>query len=752
MFSTGRSEAKTFRAWCITLYHMTGRYVRSPDLKREKQMKIPVVIQMRPGENGAAALCMMLGYHKKFVPLEEMREVCVSSRNGSSPQQMAEAASYYGLDARVETPDIDELKRMKPPVLVSWKKRWWCIVTSIRGDIVSVIDPARGEISMTLKKFSELYNGKVIILTRSSGFIADGKRQSLASLISGRVRKLHRPMLILMILTLVCIWLNIGMVTLQKAILDSYMSSGSGRIQTDSGYIVIMAYIIFLAVYFILSMEKTRRINDTSRDISAVSGSRMFKKMFDQPLKFFEQYSAGELMSRIDNNISLDNTLIRSLVPRAIDAVMTMVYFFTLMRYSSAMAVACLIVILADLFFTVKLQKINAIISRSMTTTGNMLNTAVLNGMSMIETIKAAGAERSFYNMWHESQTQANEGKYRNQRIGAAISFVSGIHGYALQGIQLFMGAYFVLHGRFTLGSMALFQGILNYMINSMNNCMTSVNSLQTMRTNIERVNDIMNRDSTPPIPLPESEYDTVDKLEGQLCARHISFRYNPGDDPVVDDVDIEVSPGQMIAVVGRTGCGKSTLLKLLANLYKTESGEILYSGKHREEIPDVVFHSSVLTVDQETMMFEDSVYENIRMWDKTVEKYEVIMAARDAQIHERIIRDRSGYEAVIEENGRNFSGGELQRLELTRALAHEPTLLFLDEFTSALDAMTEDRVLRSIRERRTTCVIVAHRLSTIEGCDRIYVMDKGKVVQTGTHEELYAQEGLYRELISVQA
>jgi ABC-type multidrug transport system fused ATPase/permease subunit len=189
-------------------------------------------------------------------------------------------------------------------------------------------------------------------------------------------------------------------------------------------------------------------------------------------------------------------------------------------------------------------------------------------------------------------------------------------------------------------------------------------------------------------------------------------------------------------------------MLKILADLYKAESGEILYSGRPRDEIPDVIFHSSVMTVDQDIMMFEDSVYNNIRMWDTTIENYEVILAARDAQIHDRILNNRKDYGSMIEENGRNYSGGELQRLELARALAHEPTLLFLDEFTSALDALTEDRVIKSIRDKGTTCIIVAHRLSTIVDCDRIYVMDGGKVVQEGTHEELYAQDGLYRELI----
>ena len=351
--------------------------------------------------------------------------------------------------------------------------------------------------------------------------------------------------------------------------------------------------------------------------------------------------------------------------------------------------------------------------------------------------------------MWKDSMVRATEGKLRTQKIGAVISLISSIQGFLLQGVQLFLGAYFVLHGSFTLGSMALFQGILNNMISSMNNCMTSVNTLQTMRTNIERVNDIMNRDSRTPIPLPESDFETTDKLGGHLIAHDICYRYNKGDDLAIDHVSLEVEPGQMVAIVGKTGCGKSTILKILADLYSADSGEVLYSGKHRNEIPDVVFHSSVMTVDQDSMMFEDSVYNNIRMWDSTIENYEVVLAARDAQIHERILRNKKDYGSMVAENGRNYSGGELQRLELARALAHEPTLLFLDEFTSALDALTEDRVIRSIRDKGTTCIIVAHRLSTIVDCDCIYVMDMGKVVQKGTHEELYAQEGLYRELIT---
>ena len=710
-------------------------------------MRIPIVIQMRSGENGAAALGMMLGYYGKFVPLEELREVCISSRNGSSPEQMMDAAAGYGLKAKLETPAVDGLRNMKLPLLVSWKRRYWCVVTSIYRDIISIADPARGEIRMTMEKFAQLYNGTVITLEKGPDFVADGKRESLYSLIRERIQKLRGPMLVLVVLTLLCIVINISMVHIQKNILDTYMKPGNMQ-DTHEGYLALSLYIAALLAYFLFSLAKTGLINSSSRNISAVSGSSLFKKIFDQPLKFFEQYSAGELMARIDNNISLDNSIMRSLVPRIIDAVMTVVYLLTLVKYNPVMAIACFAAIVICLTATLYIQEKNAIASRSMTTSGNMLSTTILNGMSMIDTIKSTGSERSFYNLWRESMTQANEGKLRTQYISAVLNFVSGIQGSVLQGIQLFLGAFFVLHGNFTLGSMALFQGILNSMLSSLNNCMSSVNTLQTMRTNIERVNDIMNRESRRYIPLPESECETADKLEGHLSASHVTYRYNKADSPAVDDVSMEVKPGQMVAIVGKTGSGKSTMLKILADLYKAESGEILYSGRPRDEIPDVIFHSSVMTVDQDTMMFEDSVYNNIRMWDNTIENYEVILAARDAQIHDRILNNSKDYGSMIEENGRNYSGGELQRLELARALAHEPTLLFLDEFTSALDALTEDRVIKSIRDKGTTCIIVAHRLSTIVDCDRIYVMDGGKVVQEGTHEELYAQGGLYRELI----
>lgn len=708
-------------------------------------MKIPVMIQMQNSENGATALCMILGYYKKFVPIEEMREACISSRNGSSPEQIREAAGQYGLKASIETVSAEQLKEMKFPVMIRWKRRYYALISSIRGDIVTIVDPVSGEYKMELQKLDQIFTGTVIRFEKDASFRTGGKRDSFFSLIRERLKHAGRPMAGILIFTAACIILNLLMVGQNKSILDQSMGNTSPEAFL-AGVFMLITYLLLMIFYTICGMLRTGLINRTSRAISANSGIRLFKKIFRQPMRFFEQYSPWDLMSRLETNVTLDSSILQSFVPRIIDVLMSFIYMLALFYYNSVIAAVCIGVVIASIFINIKIQEQNAIASKSMMTSGNVVNASLLNGMNMIDTIKSTGSERSFYRMWRNSQIRYTEAKKAQLRYSALSSAATAFFGNALQAVQLFMGAYFVTHGDFTLGGMSLFQGILGSMINSLDNCITTANQLQTMRTGIERINDINKRGSREPIPLkPE---DDSRKLSGSLSAKDVCYRYNKGDSLALDHVSIDVAPGQMVAIVGRTGCGKSTLLKVLADLYQAESGEVLYAGRRRDEIPDVVFHSSVCTVDQEAVMFEDSIYNNIRMWDSTIENYEVIMAARDAQIHNRIVKERKDYGTMVRENGQNFSGGELQRLELARALAHEPTLLLLDEFTSALDAITEENAMIALRKKHTTCVIVAHRLSTIVDCDRIYVMDHGRIVQQGTHAELYAQEGLYRELI----
>lgn len=729
-------------------------------------MKIPIRIQMTSTENGATALFMVMGHYRKYVPMAELREKCIASRNGSSPEQLKSTAEEYGFLCEIKNEDIEELRKEKLPVIVRWKKRYYVIVTGLKGDKVKVVDPAKGEYKTSLDHFMKNYGGIVLTFAKGPEFAPGGSQESLFSLIKDRILPIIKPIIFMVILTLICIrfdmWISEGMKNFMDYIVsgDSYLKELYERYgMSDSFEIfetrsfaatVAMIFLYFLTLcQLFFAIQKNRVINGTSRRMTALSNSRMIKKMLSLPLSFFEQYSAGELMSRLDNNEKLEQSIMNSLVPRMINTMMTIFYFFFLFSYDKTITVICLLIELLNFAITLKLQEKNAIISRSNASSSNELNSSVLNGMNMIETIRSTGSEKDFFNAWYASLMQVKDSQLNSQQINRLMSLVNSVHSFMIQAVRLFLGAYFIAEGRITLGTMSLFMNIFNNMRNSLSSALSSMNAVQVMRTNIERVNDIMDRPSPSEIPLKEGvEYE---KLSGNISVRNVSYRYNQGDDLALDDVSLDVKKGEMIALVGSTGCGKSTLLKIMAGLYDAKGGEVRYDGLRREEIPDTVFHSSIVTVDQEAVTFDDTVFNNIQMWDETIEDFEVILAARDAQIHDRIVSDKNGYNVKIQENGLNFSGGEIQRLELARALAHEPTVLFLDEFTSALDALTEDKVIRSIRQKGTTCIIVAHRLSTIVDCDQIYVMDKGRIVEHGTHDELYRLDGLYNKLVSSQ-
>jgi ABC-type bacteriocin/lantibiotic exporter with double-glycine peptidase domain len=483
----------------------------------------------------------------------------------------------------------------------------------------------------------------------------------------------------------------------------------------------------------------------------AVSGSGVFLwKLLRLPMEFYSQRLAGDLLKRQDTNATIADTLVGTFAPLLIHAGMMVLYLF-LMLWTSVLltavgAAAMLLHLLVSQIIAAKRVNITRVRLRD----SGRLAAATLSGIQMAETIKAAGAENGFFAQWSGIQAAMNRQNVRysflNRSLGMIPSALSALAG----ALVLILGVLLTMQGRFTLGMILLFQGFLNGFMDPVRTIITAGQSLQEMRSDMERIEDVLAYPDDPAFAAaPADGTEEYAKLSGDVELRNVTFGYSPLEPPLIRDFSMHVKPGSRVAFVGPSGCGKSTLAKLISGLYRPWSGEILFDKKPASSIDRSVFTGSVAVADQEIILFEGTVADNIRMWDTSIEDFEMILAARDAQIYDDIMAREGGFSAQLTEGGKDLSGGQRQRIEIARVLAQDPSIIIMDEATSALDAKTEYELVKAVKDRGITCIVIAHRLSTIRDCDEIIVLDKGKVVERGTHEELYAKGGYYSELIS---
>lgn len=710
--------------------------------------KVPVVMQLEALECGAACLAMILAYYEKWIPLEQVRMDCGVSRDGSNAKNVLKAARNYGLTASGYRMEPEALKNNgKFPCIVHWEFNHFVVVNGFKGGKVYINDPARGEVKMAEEQFDKGFTGIVLMFEPGEDFKPEGAKRSMLSYAKKRLIGAGSAIVFVLLTTIISSLMGIITPGFSRVFMDKLLGGGNPT--------WVMPFLIAISVFSVLQIlvsvftdVYSLRINGK---MAAVGNTTYLWKVLRMPMEFFSQRMAGDIQQRMSTNAGIASTLINIFAPAVINIGMMVFYLVVMLRYSVVLTVVGLSSILVNLITARIVSRKRVNITRvSMRDSGKLYGLTV-GGIEMIETIKASGAEDGFFQKWAGYQANVNTATIKALKLGSYMGLIPEIVASISNALILILGVYFAMTTDFTVGSILAFQGFLSSFTAPVSELISASQSITEMRTEMERVEDVMEYPAD--VNYDEVIEDSTDtdyaKLGGNVELRNVTFGYSRLAEPLIENFSMTVKPGSKVAFVGASGCGKSTLSKLITGLYKPWSGEILFDGKSADEIDRNVFTSSVAVVDQDIILFEDSLSANIRMWDGSIEDFEVILAARDAQVHNDIMQRQGGYNYKILENGKDFSGGQRQRLEIARVLAQDPTILILDEATSALDAKTEYDVVKSIKDRGITCIIVAHRLSTIRDCDEIIVLDGGKVVERGTHSELMAMGGYYTELIT---
>lgn len=720
-------------------------------IRPAKRVKTPVILQLEAVECGAAALAIILGYHKLFLPLEKVRADCGVSRDGSQAINMVKAARKYGMVAKGLRKDVDGLRDLEMPVILHWNFNHFIVLEGFTGDKAYINDPAIGRRTVKMEELNQSFTGIVLSITPGNNFRPSGSRTNIKSLLIPKIKPEIIPLIYLIIAGVAMLIPGIALPVANSIFFDDIVLANRSSLL----YPLLLYMSFFVVLQLLISWARETCLAQWENDLSFRLSRTFFHKILFLPVSFFDQRYAGEISSRVELNNQVSAIICGKGATAVLDIFISIVYLILLFILSTALSVVACFIAIGNLVFLSWISSKRIDLSRKLILEQGKISGVAYSGIGMIESLKASGKESEFFERWagHHAQYINTERSVSKTSSMMAIVPVM-INGLGTTAI-LAVGSNLIFAGSITIGFFFAYQALLANFLMPIQRLINVGGDLSELEGTLQRLADVeRNIPDDKKLSILDSEPLTGNKqrkLDGYVEFKDITFGYSPLEAPLLDNFSFSLKPGSRVALVGPSGCGKSTIARLMAGLYEPWSGEILIDGKKISEIPKQQLYLSLAFVNQEIFIFEGTVRDNITLWDKTLPDAKIIQAAKDAEIHDLISSLSKDYDHPVSEGGRDLSGGQKQRLEIARAIAKDPSILVLDEATSALDALTEKQIEHNLRKRGCTCLIIAHRLSTIRDCDNIIVLDKGKIVEEGTHQQLMKNKGPYFRLITAE-
>ena len=729
---------------------MKDRYFSMKKIKEPKTngiAKAPLIMQLEALECGAASLAMVMAYYDKWVSLETLREDIGIGRDGGNAKSISQAARKYGFVAEGYLHSTENvIEKGKFPCIIHWNKAHFVVLCGFSKNHKKayINDPSKGEMVVPIDEFEKSFTGVYLEITPDETFEPSGERKSIFQFAKKRIVHAKGVVVFFSIITIALYLVALFDPLVRQTFIDKVLTGTQPEWLYTFIWIVAgvgLAQILATIIKEVFSLKLYGKM--------AYEGSSTFMwKILKLPISFFSQRMVGDIQERKDSNARIAETIVNVFAPLVLNAGIIVVYLVVMFTRSYILTLIGISFAILNAVISQLLVKKRINIQRVQARDAAMLSAATSKGIEMIETIKSSGAEDGFFEQWSTYKDAVSTNNRKLATIRTVYSFIPGLIYLIIHYGILFLGVALTIENNFTLGAVVGFQGLLAAFMTPAMSVITSGQSIQETRTEMERVEDVMNYKDDPYVTR-EAEKTFDEKITPNIEIKDLTFGYNILKAPLIKDFNLSIHEGEKIAIVGKTGCGKSTLAKLISGLYQPWSGEILFDGYPIIEINRETFTNSVSVVDQDVFLFEDTVMNNLKMWNKFVREDDVYQACKDADIYDDIMTRPGQFNYPLLEGGKNLSGGERQRVEIARALARNPTVLILDEATSALDAKTEDNIIKAVKNRGITCIVIAHRLSTIRDADKILVLSNGKVVEVGNHDELMKKQGYYYNLVT---